>query len=433
MPDILLVITTPETETVNFTVSSLTQTIANGSVTAGTPTTISDSTLLSYHVNSESERYKGLLVTTGTDKKISVAVAILNSLHQSDNLFESVGIYVNYPALVYPVNSYVYYAVSVGTDESTSFSSLLLVSGNNKTDIRITPTVTITIPLTQCNDHMQIRLNAGQSITIQLHYLETLLLKPVVEKADLTGTKLESNNPISLYSGHTCFYPSDCDFVGEQIPPVASWGNEFLVQSFHNHEFGYILKLIGSQTNTNVNVLCDEGNNSYSVSLQEGGVLSQTISQTSCYISSTSPILVAQFSLVFPGMSIIPPLHQYPSNVTSFPIINILGESVSVNLVVLAADDSSQIRLHGTLLPSLTSSSWKYYNSFFHGCYVFNNYSLSNNDNEITIWSNNSEDKILAMVYGLADTFFEHFTYSYSGNIDLEPSEGMSLTECDAV
>ena len=44
---ISLVITTPETETVNFTVSSLNQTIANGSVTAGTPTTISDSTLLS--------------------------------------------------------------------------------------------------------------------------------------------------------------------------------------------------------------------------------------------------------------------------------------------------------------------------------------------------------------------------------------------------
>ena len=427
---ISLVITTPETETVNFTVSSLTQTIADGSVTAGTSTTISDSTLLSYHVNSELERHKGLLVTTGTDMKISVAVSVAIYNHYYE--YWSAGVYVNYPALVYPVNSYVYYAVSVGTDESTSFSSLLLVSGNNNTNITITPTVTITIPLTQCNDRMQISLNAGQSITIRLHYLETLLLKPVVDKADLTGTKLESNNPISVYSGHTCgFIPIDqfsCDFVGEQIPPVASWGNEFLVQSFHNHESGYILKLIGSQTNTNVNVLCNEGNNSYSVSLQEGGVLSQTISQTSCYISSTSPILVAQFSLVIPAMTIIPPLHQYPSNVTSFPFISPFGASVSVNLVVLAADDSSQIRLHGTLLPSLTSSSWKYYNSFVNGCYVFNNYSLSSNGNEITIWSNNSEDKILAMAYGLADTFYDHFTYSYSGNIDLKPSEGMSLT-----
>ena len=424
---ISLVITTPETETVNFTVSSLTRTIANGIVTAGTSTTISDSALLSYHVNSESERYKGLLVNTEMGKKISVAVAMS---HFDDY---SAGVYVNYPALVYPVNSYVYYAVSVGTDESTSYSSLLLVSGNNNTNITITPTVTVTIPssLTQSGD--EVNLNAGQSITIQLQYLETLLLKPVAARADLTGTKVESSNPISVYSGHTCgFIPVGqfaCDFVGEQIPPVASWGNEFLVQSFYNRESGYILKLIGSQNHTNVNVSCDNGN-SISLSLHKGCVLSQTIPQTSCYISSTSPVLVAQFSLAQfadssfssygdPAMTIIPPLHQYASNVTSFPIISLLGAPVSVNLVVLAADNSSQIRLNGTFLPSLMSNSWKHYNSSVGGCYVFNSYSLSGS--EISVWSNNSNDKILAMVYGLQ----QFVGYSYTGNLDLKPTEGM--------
>ena len=425
---ISLVITTPETETVSFTVSSLTQTIANGSVTAGTPTTISDTTLLSYHVNSESERYKGLLVNAEMGKKISVAVAMS---HSGDY---SAGVYVNYPALVYPVNSYVYYAVSVGTDESTSYSSLLLVSGNNNTNIKITPTATVTIPSSLTQSGIQTVLNAGQSITIQLQYLETLLLKPVAARADLTGTKVHSSNPISVYSGHTCgFIPVgqfDCDFVGEQIPPVASWGNEFLVQSFYNRESGYILKLIGSQNNTGIDIMCDNGN-TFSLSIQENGVLSQTISQTSCYINSTSPILVAQFSLAQfadssfssygdPAMTIIPPLHQYPSNVTSFPIISLLGAPVSVNLVVLAADDSSQIQLHGSHLPSLSSSSWKHYNSSFGGCYVFNSYSLSGSG-EISVWSNNSNDKILAMVYGLQ----QFVGYSYTGNLDLKPTEGM--------
>ncbi|XP_019862777.1 PREDICTED: uncharacterized protein LOC109591471 [Amphimedon queenslandica] len=411
-----LVITTPETEAVNFTVSNLTQTIANGSVTAGTSTTIWDSILLSYAVNSELERYKGLLVTTGTDKKISVTVAITDPFH-------SAAVYINYPVLFYPVNSYVYYAVSIGTDESTSFSSLLIVSSNNNTNIRITPTVTVTIPssVAQClistNDQMQISLEAGQSITIQLQYLETFLLKPAVEKADLTGTKLKSNSPISVYSGHSCVVgQSACNFAGEQIPPVASWGNEFLVQSY-NRQSSYKLKLIGSQANTNVNILCDEGNSTYSLSLQEGGVLSQTIlSQTSCYVSSTSPILVAWFSVAERDMTIIPPLHQYASNVTSIPNIIMLGDSF-VNLVVLAADDSSQIRLNSMPLPSLTSSSWEYYSTFVNGCYVFNSYSLFNYG-EVTIWSNNSDDKILAMVYGYYQTYF------YSGSIDLKPSEG---------
>uniref|UniRef100_A0A1X7SQF6 EGF-like domain-containing protein n=1 Tax=Amphimedon queenslandica TaxID=400682 RepID=A0A1X7SQF6_AMPQE len=104
-------------------------------------------------------------------------------------------------------------------------------------------------------------------------------------------------------------------------------------------------------------------------------------------------------------MIIIPPLHQYASNITSFPSIFF---DTAVTFVVLAADDSSQIRLNGKLLPSLTSSSWEYYSTFDNGCYVYNsdnNYILFNLG-EFTIWSNNSDDKILAMLY------------------DLKPSEG---------
>ena len=434
-----LVITTLETETVNFTVSSLKEIIAHGSVTAGTPTTISESTLISYAVSKESDRYKGILVATGTDKKISVAVAMS---HFGDY---SAGVYVNYPILVYPVNasSYVYYAVSIGTDESTSFSSLLLVSGNNNTNITITPTVTVTIPSNLTQSGNQTVLNAGQSITIQLQYLETLLLKPVAALADLTGTKVESDKPLSVYSGHTCgFIPVGqfaCDFVGEQIPPVASWGNEFLVQSFYNRESGYILKLIGSQRNTAVNTTCADGSH-YSLSLQEGGVFSQTISQTSCYVTSTCPILVAQFSLAQfadssfssigdPAMTIIPPLHQYATYGTSFPIISLLSAPVSVNLVVLAADDSSQIQLNGTALPSLTSSSWKRYNSSVGGSYVMNSTMLSVESGEIRVWSNNSNDKILAMVYGLQ----QFVGYSYTGTLVIDPFEGMQLYLCTLV
>ena len=63
-------------------------------------------------------------------------------------------------------------------------------------------------------------LNAGQSITIQLQYLETLLLKPVTALADLTGTKVESNKPISVYNGHTWLNIIAYDFISEQLPPV---------------------------------------------------------------------------------------------------------------------------------------------------------------------------------------------------------------------
>ena len=422
-----LVITTTETDPVNFTVSSLSQTIATGSVTAGTPTTITGSTLLSYTVSSESDRRKGILVTTGSEKKISVNVAMR---HQTDF---SAGAYLNYPTWHYPVNNSVYYAVSIGTQEPNSFSSLLIVSANNDTNITITPSVTVTIPSDLSPTGSATILNAGQSITIQLQYLETLLLKPNTALTDLTGTKVESNKPIPVYSGHTCGnIPTNqyaCDFIGEQLPPVASWGNEFLVQSFYSRSSGYNLKLIGSRNDTSVSITCDAGND-YSLSLGEGDVLSQTITQTSCYINSTNPILVAQFSQGQfagtgngdPAMTVIPPLHHYSNNVTSFPVISLLNSQTYVNLFVLTSSNSSQIRLNGNLLPSLSSTSWKRYNGS-GGYYVFNSYSLTGSGGEVSVSSDNYNDKILAMVYGL-NLFVG---YSYTGSLNLRPSGGEFL------
>ena len=68
---IKLVITTSEPDPVKFTVSSLDETLYTGTVTAGTPTNITDNndTLSFYIVSSESDRYKGILVTSGSQKE----------------------------------------------------------------------------------------------------------------------------------------------------------------------------------------------------------------------------------------------------------------------------------------------------------------------------------------------------------------------------
>ena len=431
-PFIELVITTSEPDPVNFTVSSLDETLYTGTVTAGIPTNIIDNndTLLPYMVSSESDRYKGILVTTGSQKKISVTAALVK--------FQgSIGAYLTYPAWGYPMNSYVYYAVSTSTMRSDSFSSLLIVSANDKTNITITPSVTVTIPSDLSPTGNDTILNPGQSIIIQLQYLETLLVRPVTALVDLTGTKVESNKPISVYSGHTCgsvdLLLHKCDVFGEQLPPVASWGNEFLVQSFYNRSSGYVLKLVGSQDDTIVVVTCNDCKD-YSFSLQEGVVLIQNITQTSCFINSTKPILVAQFSFGWAfndqlqhgdvAMTVIPPLNHYTNNVTNFPLISLFSNvSNYVNFAVQAVSDSSQIKLNGNLLPSLTSSSWKHYNSSssIGGYFVFDSYNLTDESgDEISIWSDNYSDKIVAMVYGMA----HYMGYSCTGDLNLRPSGG---------
>ena len=334
------------------------------------------------------------------------------------------------------MNRYVYYAVSIGTIYPTSFSSLLIVSANNNTNITITPSVTVTIPSDLSPTGSDTILNAGQSIEIQLQYLETLLLKPVTALPDLTGTKVESNKPISVYSGHTCGnIPSNlygCDFIGEQLPPVASWGNEFLVQSFYSRPSGYLLKLIGSRNDTSVSITCDAGND-YSLSLEEGDVSNQAITNTSCYINSTNPILVAQISQGQlagtgdgdPAMTVIPPLHQY-TEITTFPFLSLL--TAYVNLAVIAKNSSSQVQLNGTLLPPLSSSSWQHYNSSssIGEYYVFNSYISLIGSGEVSVSSDNYNDKILAMVYGMVPLL----GYSYTGSFNLRPSGGIYYYLC---
>ena len=89
---------------------------------------------------------------------------------------------------------------------------------------------------------------------------------------------------------------------------------------------------------------------------------------------------------------------------------------------MFAGSDSSQIRLNGNLLPSLSSSSWKHYTSSSSASnyYVFDSYNLAGGG-EISIWSDNYSDKILAVAYGMA----EIIGYSYTGNLNLRPSGGI--------
>ena len=123
-------------------------------------------------------------------------------------------------------------------------------------------------------------------------------------------------------------------------------------------------------------------------------------------------------------MTVIPPLNHYSNNVTRFPLISPFSNvSNYVNLAVQAVTDSSQIKLNGNLLPSLTSSSWKHYNSSssIGGYFVFDSYNLTDEGgDEISIWSDNYSDKIVAMVFGMS----HYMGYSCTGDLNLRPSGG---------
>nr|XP_023968530.1 IgGFc-binding protein-like [Chrysemys picta bellii] len=62
-----------------------------------------------------------------------------------------------------------------------------------------------------------IPLGAYQAVQLQSH-------------DDLSGTRIVSQNPVAVYSGHVCVAKhTKCDYVSEQLLPVSGWGTTFIV------------------------------------------------------------------------------------------------------------------------------------------------------------------------------------------------------------
>ena len=378
---------------------------------------------LSNTVDSRTDREKGIIVSTGSRSKISVFVAVSGS--------DTAGVYQSYPTWGYPVNEYVYFAISTGSSTVGSFSTLLLVSANNDTIITITPTVNITIPHDLSPTGIDVMITSGNSVTIQLDYLQTFLINSL---NDLTGSKVISNKPIAVYSGHTCGEAPTpgtfaCDFLGEQIPPTTSWGNSFLASPFSTRKSGYLLKIISSQHNTNINISC-QSNITYEISsLQEDGTASQLITgRNICHIYANNPILVAQFSLGQsldtegenyipgdPGVVIVPPFKHYVTS-TIFPAITLLSSTKYMNLAVILSNFNSSLILLNNV--SLRSEIWTTINSDDGSSivgYVLTNYSLSSDINNVSY--QDSSARLCPLIFGSTYSV----GYTYTGGLNMIP------------
>ena len=388
---------------------------------------------MSNTVDHRTDREKGIIVSTGSCSKISVFVV------GNGGGSQTAGVYQSYPTWGYPVNEYVYYAISTGSNIVDSFSTLLLVSANNDTIITITPTVNITIPYDLSPTGTNITITGGNSVTIQLGYLQTFLIDST---NDLTGSKVVSNKPIAVYSGHTCGEiptqgTAGADFLGEQIPPSASWGNSFLISPFSTYKSGYLLKFVSSQQNTNIIISCQSKIKYKISSLQKDATASQLINgRKICHIYANNPILVAQFSLgqLFnlvggfiasdPAVVIVPPFQHYVTS-TVFPAINILSSTKYMNLAVISSDfNSSQVLLNGV---SLGSETWTTINSDNGSSvvgYVLAGYSLSSN-----IYNINYEDlnaRLCPLIFG--SLFF--VGYTYTGGLSMIPYGYEGIKRC---
>lgn len=193
--------------------------------------------------------------------------------------------------------SFVYYVVSIGDHLQSSHlndSNIVhIIALASDTVVRIAPSKDINID--------EILVNNGEEYISTLDIGGTITIS---SDQDLTGSRVTSNNAISLSFGHYCepdYDDNSCSVLVQQIPPFNSWGNNFILHTNISYDSGLIgnwLNFITSDAGANVTLNCTtDGINyessGYSLDFREHMVLS--IMYSHCAITSDENILILQF------------------------------------------------------------------------------------------------------------------------------------------
>ena len=251
---------------------------------------------------------KGIYLTTSND---SVTVIGRSSRrHSSDSV------------LVFPTmelgDDYVYYGISVPKSlERLHFnvnSSILIVGTVNNTILKLTVAQNVTVDV---GDTI-VRLIPGTQYSYVINRLQTIFIG---SPEDLSGTKIITDRPVSVLSGHQCanipLSVEACSHLIEQIPPTVMWGKVYYVAPLVN-KTSYTIKVLAAYHSTTVNMYCNNTLQSYTIN--EGEFFNKTLHMNDyCAIYSSKVVLVVQLShgagedLGYgdPMMTLVPATNQY--------------------------------------------------------------------------------------------------------------------------
>ncbi|KAJ6663879.1 hypothetical protein lerEdw1_009960 [Lerista edwardsae] len=146
-------------------------------------------------------------VRVQADKDISVLAR--------NNKFQTTG-----TTVVYPVNQLgtLYYTLTPAGDWADTYKEFAVVAYQNPTKV--------TIDLKGSVTFKGQTYSPGSKLVVDLTAFQAIQLQ---SRDDLSGSKVESEEPVAVLSGHSCAYKvTSCDHVVEQLLPASSWGTAFI-------------------------------------------------------------------------------------------------------------------------------------------------------------------------------------------------------------
>ena len=196
-----------------------------------------------------------------------------------------------------------------------------------------------------------VRYDENKPMEFQLKKFETLQIQNL-EYADISGTKIESDHKVAVFSGvlSTNVGSGNADHVVEQMIPIHAAGKTFGLVPFPSQMTGYRVRVMSVLPDTTINT----GGKMKHINLAGQYIDLSMRSDEPLGISSDKPVIVAQFSESQasgtpggPSMVLIPPTQQYRNDYTfTVPMPDTVYNS-SYLLLVIEAGQENQIIMDG--------------------------------------------------------------------------------------
>ena len=266
------------------------------------------------------------------------------------------GTYLALPTLDLNITEYTYFELDMVLGAVRWPSQILVVGTQSNTTMNIT----VTQPVRTIIDGVTEDLVAGMEYSYNINRLQTFY---ITHPEDLTGSKIVTDKPISLFSGHVCaILPStrgDCDHMIEQSPPTAMWGMTFYVAPIPRIGDIYYIRVLAANDATEVNVYCNNTEESFTI--HEGEFIHKELPLSDhCAIHSNKKVLVAQYASSpgypsDPAMVLVPATIQYSNRILSSTasyqtdlryihslIVIVLAEHFNPNLIYMNSGGNSE-------------------------------------------------------------------------------------------
>lgn len=215
-------------------------------------------------------------------KTLGIKYRVVLSNHPT-NLYKDLPVYKTHPDSLDVIDHYIdsFYYDNTG--------AINVIATENNTTIKFNLTDTIVSAVDTYYPHIDYykTLNKGEVLNI-------VGLK-------LLGSSFESTNchKIAVFSGNYCaqmpYNCKSCDLLVEQMPPVNTWGQEFLVRSTLNRPNDSRIYITANYDNTIVHIT--KNSTTFDATINIGEYLDIDSYSTGTYIYAEKPVSVTQYAM----------------------------------------------------------------------------------------------------------------------------------------